>query len=77
MRFLHLIVSMRADLFHFKLVCTVFSVLGIPGVTKEAVTYVNDRLLLDLSEEEAAARFGQLIHESINSSLSTQVTLRL
>ena len=34
---------------------------------------MHDRLLLDLSEEEAAARFGQLIHESINSSLSTQV----
>ena len=46
---------------------------GIPGVSKEAVKYVQERLLLDLSEEEAAARFSQLIHESISSSLSTQV----
>ena len=29
---------------------------GIPGVTKEAVNYVHERLLLDLSDEEAAAR---------------------
>ncbi len=29
---------------------------GIPGVTKDAVNYVQDRLLLDLSEDEAAAR---------------------
>ncbi|XP_023349683.1 phosphatidylinositol 4-phosphate 3-kinase C2 domain-containing subunit alpha isoform X2 [Eurytemora carolleeae] len=58
------------------LILTLFALMassGIPGVTKEAVSYVHDRLLLDLSEEEAAARFGQLIHESINSSLSTQL----
>jgi hypothetical protein len=30
---------------------------GIPGVTKEAVNYVHERLLLDLSNEEAAARY--------------------
>ena len=49
---------------------------GIPGVSKEAVKYVQERLLLDLSEEEASARFSQLISESM-SSFSTQVTVYL
>lgn len=57
------------------LILTLFALMassGIPGVTKEAVNYVHERLLLDLSNEEAAARFAQLIHESINNSFSTQ-----
>jgi len=57
------------------LILTLFALMassGIPGVTKDAVNYVQDRLLLDLSEDEAAARFSQLIHESINS-LATQL----
>ena len=45
---------------------------GIPGVTKEAVSYVQERLLLDLSNAEAAAKFSQMIHESM-SSMSTQL----
>merc|ERR1719204_887220 len=57
------------------LLLTLFTLMassGIPGVTKEAVSYVQDRLLLDLSNAEAAARFSQLIHESM-SSMSTQL----
>ena len=40
---------------------------GIPGVTKEAVTYVQRALLLDLSSAEAAAYFSRLIEESLSS----------
>ena len=57
------------------LLLTLFTLMassGIPGVTKEAVSYVQERLLLDLSNAEAAARFSQLIHESM-SSMSTQL----
>ena len=36
---------------------------SIPGVTKEAVTYVQKRLLLDLSDDEAAAKFSHLINK--------------
>ena len=47
---------------------------SIPGVTKEAVTYVQKRLLLDLSNAEAAAKFSHLINKymllmSIQSTL--------
>ena len=57
------------------LLLTLFSMMtssGIPGVNKGAVEYVQQRLLLDLSNAEAAARFSQLIHESM-SSMSTQL----
>jgi len=52
------------------LILTLFALMassGIPGVTKEAVSYVQERLFLDLSNAEAAARFSQLIHESMAS----------
>lgn len=57
------------------LLLTLFTLMassGIPGVTKEAVSYVQERLLLDLSNAEAAAKFSQLINESM-SSMSTQL----
>jgi len=57
------------------LLLTLFSLMtssGIPGVNKGAVDYVQQRLLLDLSNAEAAARFSQLIHESMDGKLFTQ-----
>eukprot|EP00092_Neocalanus_flemingeri_P001614 GFUD01001721.1.p1 GENE.GFUD01001721.1~~GFUD01001721.1.p1 ORF type:complete len:1837 (+),score=416.06 GFUD01001721.1:479-5989(+) len=57
------------------LLLTLFALMassGIPGVTKEAVSYVQERLFLDLSNAEAAARFSQLIQESM-ASVSTQL----
>lgn len=40
---------------------------GIPGVTVEAVRYVQEALLPDLSDAEAAATFARLIEESLSS----------
>ena len=44
---------------HGNLLLTLFALMatsGIPGVTNEAVSYIQQTLLLDLSNEEAAAR---------------------
>ena len=46
---------------------------GIPGVTLDAVSYVQRALLPDLSSTEAAATFARFIEESL-SSWFTQVT---
>lgn len=57
------------------LLLTLFTLMassGIPGVTKEAVSYVQERLLLDLSNAEASAKFSQMINESM-SSMATQL----
>ena len=40
---------------------------GIPGVTNDAVRYVQRALLPDLSPTEASATFSRLIEESISS----------
>ena len=40
---------------------------GIPGVTMDAVSYVQRALLSDLSPTEAAATFSRMIEESLNS----------
>lgn len=40
---------------------------GIPGVTMDAVSYVQKALLPDLSPAEAAAYFSRLIEESLSS----------
>ena len=40
---------------------------GIPGVTMDAVSYVQRALLPDLSSSEAAAYFSRLIEESLSS----------
>ena len=45
---------------------------GIPGVTMNAVQYVQRALLPDLSSAEAAAVFSRMIEESL-SSWFTQV----
>ena len=45
---------------------------GIPGVTLDAVSYVQRALLPDLSSTEAAATFARFIEESL-SSWFTQV----
>ena len=46
---------------------------GIPGVTMNAVQYVQRALLPDLSSAEAAAVFSRMIEESL-SSWFTQVS---
>ena len=38
---------------------------GIPGVTQDAVKYVQRALLPDLSNSEAAATFARMIEESL------------
>ena len=40
---------------------------GIPGVTNDAVRYVQRALLPDLSSAEAAATFSRMIEESLTS----------
>lgn len=40
---------------------------GIPGVTKEAVEYVQRALLPNLSNPEAAATFARMIESSLKS----------
>ena len=40
---------------------------GIPGVTYDAVRYVQRALLPDLSDSEAAATFARMIEESLSS----------
>ena len=40
---------------------------GIPGVTLDAVRYVQRALLPDLSNSEAAATFARMIEESLSS----------
>ena len=40
---------------------------GIPGVTMDAVSYVQKALLPDFSSAEAAAYFSRLIEESLSS----------
>ena len=40
---------------------------GIPGVTQDAVKYVQRALLPDLSNSEAAATFARMIEESLSS----------
>lgn len=40
---------------------------GIPGVTIDAVHYVQKALLLDLSNAEAAATFARMIESSLKS----------
>ncbi|XP_065206609.1 phosphatidylinositol 4-phosphate 3-kinase C2 domain-containing subunit beta isoform X2 [Planococcus citri] len=40
---------------------------GIPGVTMDAVTYVQKSLLLDLTNAEAAATFARMIESSLKS----------
>ena len=40
---------------------------GIPGVTMDAVRYVQRALLPDLSNSEAAATFARMIEESLSS----------
>ena len=39
---------------------------GIPGVTMDAVSYIQRALMPDLSSAEAAATFSRLIEESLN-----------
>ena len=39
---------------------------GIPGVTMDAVSYIQRALMPDLSSAEAAASFSSLIEESLN-----------
>ena len=39
---------------------------GIPGVTMDAVSYIQRALVLDLSDVEASAYFSRLIEESLN-----------
>jgi len=39
---------------------------GIPGVTMNAVSYIQKALVLDLSDVEASANFSRLIEESLN-----------
>jgi phosphatidylinositol-4-phosphate 3-kinase len=76
----HNFVDLCCQAFNFlrasgNLLLTLFSLMtssGIPGVNKGAVEYVQHRLLLDLSNAEAAARFSQLIHESMDGKLFTQ-----
>ena len=40
---------------------------GIPGVTMDAVSYVQRALLPDLSASEASATFSRMIEESLSS----------
>lgn len=40
---------------------------GIPGVTMDAVNYVQKALLLELSNSEAAASFARMIENSLKS----------
>ena len=40
---------------------------GIPGVTMDAVSYVQKSLLPDLSPAEAAAHFSRMIEDSLSS----------
>lgn len=40
---------------------------GIPGVTMDAVHYVQKALLLELSNAEAAATFARMIESSLKS----------
>lgn len=40
---------------------------GIPGITNDAVRYVQRALLPDLSPAEAAATFSRMIEESLSS----------
>ena len=39
---------------------------GIPGVTIDAVSYIQKALVLDLTDVEASASFSRLIEESLN-----------
>ena len=39
---------------------------GIPGVTMDAVSYIQRALMPDFSSAEAAANFSRLIEESLN-----------
>ena len=40
---------------------------GIPGVTMDAVSYIQRALMPDLSPAEAAANFSRMIEESLSN----------